>query len=1807
MEGQSSSDGFTNLSASGWPMNDVRMSDPLLGLDQDNDDYDGSFDSFMHSLGDQGEQLLTEETVKQITEILTPAQQNILEEKATTMNESVPENRGHTDPCFHDSEHAQIHHAAGIRPCHGGTGEEITAQNLVGLSSKRGRKMQQEGEGNNPVTLKQSSAIQMGLQKIKEQLDKGGKFAAPQADAEPAVVTEFIGGHVDGFTPELDETSKGSVDSLEGSTNKDKEADPPVRRSGRKTVRLFEITGPKRGRKKADEEKKSTDEPRQLRGCDDSSEGKAAKKTQSPKKGAKVQLKEPEKAEEKEVPSTRRSNRNQKEDEDPEGENAKGKASKPDVKETRRVGRPKKSIENEKSKSQSQGKLDEDMEPEVSKEKTPNKKSSGRQSVDNAKSESGSEGTGKKKKGDKESESDGKSGKGRGKDTKRSRMGRPPGRRRKGAVKNESTKSESGRKRSNKKKEEGKKDKGEGSSSDESVLDDGELSDDGSEFDPDEDPDRPWCICRKPHGNRFMICCDTCEDWFHGDCVGVTQSDGKELEKRGEEWMCPKCKRKLQALAKELKEKERQERIKNREKSEGSSDESNTSHMRKKLLKALEKELASGGAAKAAQIIKKEDHSSSSDELGDDVVEEEEEEQGSKLKEESKEEKIRAKKRMKAKKEDREAVEAKRLEKELEWKRQLKEMKERAKKAEMAARRRDSIEGQMTFDKVSSQKTPKKPEVKLVKQESVVKKGADVKKETGKGADEIHVRRKSDSSLKSGERKRSVDGVRRVTIDVPKEKSTKSDAGPPMQKKVRTTPTPKTSRPTAPMKYCIVCNKPAMRNAVYCSKECITSYTKESLRLLSEDKQKRLGPKSPEVKSPSSKEPGKGPTISPATSTTDDDDKNERIPVIEKSTKKVIAGLMAPTRANIFKWVEEHPTFEVFRPAATKAGGLMSPSFYSSRKSESTANSGSSNQKDKKDLTEVVRNNVKKSLKETILTRYLFILDLCLEVEMDVNVDEVTKICSAIEEEIVKMYGDTGQKYKTKYRSLIFNLKDPKNRSLYKQVVQGELPPAKLVHMSPEQLASAELAKWREREAKHNIEMIKKREEEDALALKHAVKKTHKGEVELENEGEEDMHNLQTHIETAEEQKDAAMEEDGAPMAFEDTTEQHSTHLFDLNCKICTGKQQPAGEKHPILPHVSTSVIQAIPESSMPSPTDSPDENDLRQNSPDLIESMNRSPIHIPLPSKEKSDPMWKGFVVMPSVAKFASNAYRISGPCDNLLKLLPDTLQIYGRIKHEQVWDYLFQLKSTTHKTIDVLRFEMAAEDDKKDYVALYSYFYTRKRIGVIGNCHSGVKDMYVVPIASHDPVPPELQPFDGPGMPEPRPHMLIGIIVRSKQAVPMKRPKQSHHESTEVAVKKSKKRHKHKKDKYEDIVFGKQRAGQSLEETPSESGSSYTPSYTPDIMSPPSTTPSSALSSATASSSTIKTGENREIEDKLERQKQELLKLEAEIRKISGNQALGIPTPTSILAGLETSSNSIPSSQPASLQSPPVYSMSSSDSASTVATASARYTPASTGYTPASVGSTAASTGYMPTPVGSKPSVTGYTPTPIGNEPHSSGYTASSAGYPPTVPGYTPTPTGNTSASTGYTTTSTGFPSTSSEYATTSRFSSAATFATTSTSSGNIDIPSTGSLPENIKQTRSPDAEIRSNESMVATRPDQHLNVTYTPAGNETKKANDGDEPYDPEDDLDTAIELESKDEKKAKAMPPGDEPYDPEDDFVLDLIEDITLPSSLKKIDDKPNKWSQRNQLSVIPISNSTGTCRRDTLKPIDLIEAMETETM
>lgn len=47
-----------------------------------------------------------------------------------------------------------------------------------------------------------------------------------------------------------------------------------------------------------------------------------------------------------------------------------------------------------------------------------------------------------------------------------------------------------------------------------------------------------------------MICCDRCEEWFHGDCVGITEARGRLMERNGEDYICPNCTAKKNQLVK---------------------------------------------------------------------------------------------------------------------------------------------------------------------------------------------------------------------------------------------------------------------------------------------------------------------------------------------------------------------------------------------------------------------------------------------------------------------------------------------------------------------------------------------------------------------------------------------------------------------------------------------------------------------------------------------------------------------------------------------------------------------------------------------------------------------------------------------------------------------------------------------------------------------------------------------------------------------------------------------------------------------------------------------------------------------------------------------------------------------------------------------------------------------------------------------------------------------------------------------------------------------------------------------------------
>lgn len=143
---------------------------------------------------------------------------------------------------------------------------------------------------------------------------------------------------------------------------------------------------------------------------------------------------------------------------------------------------------------------------------------------------------------------------------------------------------------------------------------------------------------------------------------------------------------------------------------------------------------------------------------------------------------------------------------------------------------------------------------------------------------------------------------------------------------------------------------------------------------------------------------------------------------------------------------------------------------------------------------EPIRINVRKTLQELLQSRIQECTDLI------VGEEDIQKIALNIEEEMHTYFRDTGIKYKSKYRSLVFNIKDPKNLTLFRKIADKSVTPFQLVRLSPEELASQELAQWREREAKHQLEMIKKNELDLMALSKTYVMKTHKGEQVIETD-----------------------------------------------------------------------------------------------------------------------------------------------------------------------------------------------------------------------------------------------------------------------------------------------------------------------------------------------------------------------------------------------------------------------------------------------------------------------------------------------------------------------------------------------------------------------------------------------------------------------------------------------------------------------------------------------------------------------------------
>ncbi|XP_052424745.1 death-inducer obliterator 1 isoform X2 [Carassius gibelio] len=1002
--------------------------------------------------------------------------------------------------------------------------------------------------------------------------------------------------------------------------------------------------------------------------------------------------------------------------------------------------------------------------------------------------------------------------------------------------------------------------------------DDGEESS-SSESDSDGyDPNALYCICRQKHNKRFMICCDRCEEWFHGDCVGISEARGRLMERNGEDYVCPNCYTQKGPYSKT-----------------GSSTAAAENGKRPAAgLRKSETGLATPSSTAAAATEEK-----ASDDLGiKGRIEKATNPSG--------------KKKIKIFQPQVSAVEGSPLPKCIGPGCERDALPDSVYcgndcilKHAAAAMKTITTDG-----KDSKQKERGKPKAK--------------KKTTNKTPNKSRSGMERRSS-NQGDKEESESGTEEGDGDDEDDKHAEEHPPPPAMSSwssdhnyIAVTP-----EKTSPISASVL-NKPSAQKE---KEKEDHEEVKPEKEMVSADKKPPASNVAPKggKKSPGSK----GTKAAAATTSPLPKGKASAAPL---SSGRELRKQPVPIQAKPKKPGPPIPPIPVLSPLGPPgsrhhpSGALrVGKSTFTipkkqpqvvqkdsaepgpSPKSRTPSSSVSSTQHSAPKPTQPtapavsasqpppnnqMRSNIRRSLTDILYKRVSDGDDLSM------SESEVGRLAVSIEKEMFNLYLNTDNKYKNKYRSLMFNLKDPKNKGLFYRVVGGEISPFRLVRLSPEELLSKEMSDWRKSEISESLDVSGRsqsgqpksgsRQEgvptdvdmEEApptmsdgdVCMPATSQSSHLASAADSQEDTRPTSAPQASVSTG---KGSSMPDIFSSM-LKDTTAEHRAHLFDLNCKICTGqkladdeppskknkmsvhkkpeqsfkpKSEPRPSKaHADLPQVSsvsgletpmsdtTSVVEdpssLFPVAQAPVPAVVPavssvtitrrDPRTAGHRSsvppivPDAVVPANvpisvepvvveakgplpmppPAPVSIPRPVIPKpasygsgtasvSEPspegetalflsgqemMWKGFINMHSVAKFVTKAYLVSGSFEHIKEDLPDTIHIGGRISPHTVWDYVGKLKTSLSKELSLIRFHPATEEEEVAYVSLFSYFSSRKRFGVVANSNKRIKDLYLIPLSSKDPLPAKLLPFDGPGLEPARPNLLLGLLICQK-----------------------------------------------------------------------------------------------------------------------------------------------------------------------------------------------------------------------------------------------------------------------------------------------------------------------------------------------------------------------------------------------------------------------------------------------------------
>ncbi|XP_071385098.1 death-inducer obliterator 1-like, partial [Centroberyx affinis] len=205
-----------------------------------------------------------------------------------------------------------------------------------------------------------------------------------------------------------------------------------------------------------------------------------------------------------------------------------------------------------------------------------------------------------------------------------------------------------------------------------------------------------------------------------------------------------------------------------------------------------------------------------------------------------------------------------------------------------------------------------------------------------------------------------------------------------------------------------------------------------------------------------------------------------------------------------------------------------------------------------------VRQSIQRSLTSILFKR------VCDCEDLEVSESEVGKLVTSIEMEMFDIFRNTDSKYMNKYRTIMFNLKDPRNKGLLYRVVRGEISPFRLARMSQKDMQATKAPE----------PSIKETTEVKAAAAKapSLLQKPEAVKVDLpslnpsrSDRNTEQKRSLPPPLKPRPNQPSQnSSVPDILSCMLKDTTSEHKTHLFDLKCKICTGQIPAEEEEEPV-------------------------------------------------------------------------------------------------------------------------------------------------------------------------------------------------------------------------------------------------------------------------------------------------------------------------------------------------------------------------------------------------------------------------------------------------------------------------------------------------------------------------------------------------------------------------------------------------------------------------------------------------------------------